>query len=100
MHSTRVADPASGRETRMLPRWKVILHDDPVTTFEFARTVLRRFFSKSESEARRITREAHQTGSALADVLPFEVAEFKVEQVHSFARPRGYPLKATLEPVD
>jgi len=84
----------------MLPRWKVILHDDPVTTFEFARTVLRRFFFKTEEEARRITREAHETGSALAAVLPFEVAEFKVEQVHSFARPRGYPLKASLEPAD
>jgi len=100
MTSTRVAEPGPGQETRMIPHWKVILHDDPVTTFEFSHIVLRRFFGKSDAEARRIAREAHNTGSVLVAVLPFELAEFKVDQVHSFARPRGYPLKATLEPAD
>ena len=64
------------------------------------RGVLRQVFEKSESEAYRITREAHDTGSALVAVLSFEQAEFRCEQVRSLARPHGYPLTATMEPAD
>ena len=86
--------------TALAPRWKVIIHDDPVTTFDFVQDVLRKVFAKSQAEAHRITREAHDTGSALVDVLPLEQAEFRCEQVRSLARPRGYPLTMTLEPAD
>ena len=87
-------------ETRLAPRWKVIVHDDPITTFDFVLGVLRRVFAKSAGEAQRITREAHETGSALVDVLPLEQAEFRCEQVRSLARPHGFPLTMTLEPAD
>jgi ATP-dependent Clp protease adaptor protein ClpS len=87
-------------KTGLAPRWKVILHDDPVTTFDFVLGVLRKVFAKPAAEAYRITREAHDTGSALVDVLPLEQAEFRCEQVHSLARPLGFPLTATLEPAD
>jgi ATP-dependent Clp protease adaptor protein ClpS len=87
-------------KTSLAPRWKVILHDDPITTFEFVLGVLRRVFAKSANEAYRITREAHDTGVALADVLPFEQAEFRSEQVHSLARAQGFPLTVTIEPAD
>ncbi len=86
--------------TQLAPRWKVILHDDPITTFDFVLGVLRKVFAKSHGEAQRITREAHDTGSALVDVLPLEQAEFRREQVHSLARPQGFPLTVTLEPAD
>jgi ATP-dependent Clp protease adaptor protein ClpS len=92
------AEPAEA--TQLAPRWKVIIHDDPVTAFDFVLDVLRRVFAKPASEAYRITREAHDTGSALVDVLPLEQAEFRREQVHSLARPRGFPLVVTLEPAD
>lgn len=99
MPSTTVeAKPADS--TALAPRWKVILHDDPVTTFDFVQGVLRKVFAKSQAEAYRITREAHDTGSALVDVLPLEQAEFRCEQVRSLARPHGYPLTVTLEPAD
>jgi ATP-dependent Clp protease adaptor protein ClpS len=100
MPTTTTADPKTGSETKLAPRWKVILHDDPVTTFDFVLEVLRKVFAKSQSEAYRITREAHDTGSALVDVLPLEQAEFRRDQVRSLARPHGYPLVVTLEPAD
>lgn len=86
--------------TQLAPRWKVILHNDPVTSFDFVLGILRKVFAKSAPEAARITREAHETGSALVDVLPLEQAEFRREQVHSLARPQGFPLTVTLEPAD
>jgi ATP-dependent Clp protease adaptor protein ClpS len=88
--------PETDEKTALAPRWKVIVHDDPVTTFEFVLEVLRSVFAKPQSEAYRITREAHETGSAVADVLPLEQAEFRCEKVHSL----GFPLTLTLEPAD
>lgn len=97
---TTIVEPKPRDSTRLAPRWKVILHDDPVTTFDFVLGVLRRVFAKSAGEAQRITREAHETGSALVDVLPLEQAEFRCEQVRSLARPHGFPLTTTIEPAD
>lgn len=95
-----IARTETRSETHLAPRWKVILHDDPVTTFDFVVGLVRRVFGKTPVEAWRITREVHESGSALAAVLPFEQAEFRVEQVRSLARPRGFPLTATMEPAD
>ena len=86
--------------TQLAPLWKVVLHDDPVTSFEFVVVVLRTVFAKTANEAYRITREAHDTGAAVADVLPLETAEFRRDQVHSLARQQGFPLTVTLEPAD
>src|SRR5262245_29620930 len=95
-----IVETGTSNSTKLAPRWKVILHNDPVTTFDFVLGVLRKVFAKSASEAQRITREAHETGSALVDVLPLEQAEFRQEQVRSLARPHGFPLTVTLEPAD
>jgi ATP-dependent Clp protease adaptor protein ClpS len=100
MAATTVTDPDTRARTELAPRWKVILHDDPVTTFPFVLALLQRVFAKSRAEAYRITREAHDTGSALADVLPLEQAEFRRDQAHSLARAEGFPLTLTLEPAD
>ena len=97
---TTTVETKPSDSTKLAPRWKVILHNDPVTTFDFVLDVLRKVFAKSAGEAQRITREAHETGSALVDVLPLEQAEFRCEQVHSLARPHGFPLTATIEPAD
>ncbi len=95
-----IVEAKPSEETALAPRWKVILHDDPVTTFDFVQGILRKVFAKSQAESYRITRAAHDTGSALVDVLPLEQAEFRCEQVRSLARPHGYPLTLTLEPAD
>lgn len=86
--------------TAPVPLWKVLVHDDPVTTFEFVQSMLGKSFGKATGEARRIAQEANDTGVALVTVLPLETAEFKVEQAHLAARAAGYPLTFTLEPAN
>ena len=78
----------------------MILHNDDVTTFEFVTDLLKSLFHKPQAEAVRLTHEVHETGSALIVVVSFERAELYVEQVRSLARPRGFPLTATMEPAD
>jgi len=85
-------------ETRVSPRWKVILHDDDVTTIDFVVQLLVRLFHKDRMEAERLTNEVDQSGSAVVEITTFERGELYVEQVRSTARPYGFPLCATLEP--
>src|SRR5262245_32599941 len=90
-------DPATltAERTRTVPQYKVILLNDDVTTFEFVTRLLVRVFGKPLEEARALTLEVHQSGSALITVTTFEHAELYVEQIRSLARPRGFPLTAT-----
>ncbi len=94
-----VAEPETAQQTTLAPRWKVLLHDDPVTTFDFVIGLLIAVFQKEPTEAVRLTYEVHETGVALITVTSRERAELYVEQVHSLARPRGFPLTASIEPV-
>lgn len=84
-------------EKRVAPRWKVLLLNDDVTTFEFVTDLLVSLFRHPRAEARRLTQEVHDTGSAIVAITSLERAELYVEQVRSLARPRGFPLTATLE---
>lgn len=84
--------------TRLAPRWKVLLHNDDTTTFEFVTGLLVSLFRKDEAEAERLTWEVHDKGAAVVEITSYERGELYVEQVRSLARPRGYPLCATLEP--
>lgn len=93
--------PETGTEqrTQLAPRWKVLLHDDDVTTFEFVIVLLITVFQKEPEEAVRLTKEVHDTGAALVTVTSLERAELYLEQVRSLARPQGFPLVATMEPA-
>jgi ATP-dependent Clp protease adaptor protein ClpS len=86
-------------EVWMPPPWRVILHDDPVTTMDFVVWLLEHLFHKAHEDATRLMLEVHQTGAAVVTVCPRERAELYVEQVASLARPRGFPLTASCEPV-
>ena len=102
MPKTAVVEPEQDTrgQTRLAPRWKVILHNDDITTFAFVTALLKSLFHKPQAEAVRLANEAHTTGSALITVVSFERAELYVEQVRSLARPQGFPLTATIEPAD
>lgn len=93
-----VPDTVTLTNTEIAPRWKVIFHNDEVTTFEFVIAVIVRFFGHSLSTARGLTEEIHLTGSAVIAVLAYEEAEFRQEQVTSVARGLGFPLTVTIEP--
>lgn len=82
-----------------MPPWKVLLHNDETTTFEFVIWLLITVFQKSADEAVNLTWAIHNADVALVCVTHKERAELYVEQVHSLARPRGFPLAASIEPA-
>ncbi len=89
----------TSEHTELAPQWKVLLLNDDVTTVEFVIWLLKKVFHKPHTEAVRLTWEVHDTGAALITVTNLERAELYVEQVRSLARPRGFPLTATIEPA-
>jgi ATP-dependent Clp protease adaptor protein ClpS len=69
----------------LAPPWRVILHNDDVTTMEFVVWLLESLFRKSAPEAYRLMMEVHTRGLGVAAVCAQERAELYVEQVHSLA---------------
>ena len=77
---------------RLLPPWKVILHNDDVNDILKVVNVVRQLTHLSKEEALVRTLEAHETGVALLLVTHQERAELYTEQ---FAT---YKLTVTAEP--
>lgn len=86
------------KKTKNHPMYRVLIHNDDVTDGMFVITVLLEVFKKEWGEAERITNEAHRKGLALVAVMPLELAELRVDQAHSKARAKKFPLKLTYEP--
>ncbi len=71
------------QQTRVLPPYRVILHNDDVNTFEHVILAILKLTPLKEPEAVARTIEAHETGSALLLVTHKERAELYVEQFAS-----------------
>ncbi len=79
--------------------YRVILLNDDYTTFDFVIEILKTVFKKSEEEAINLTLKVDREGSASVGVYPYEIAQMKVEKVHSLSRSVGFPLRAKIEEV-
>jgi len=79
------------------PMYKVFLLNDDYTTMDFVVEVLMFVFKKSLEEATQIMLNIHKRGMGLCGIYSFEIAETKVDTVHTFARERDFPLKCTME---
>ena len=93
-------DERTDSAARLAPLYRVLVHNDDVTTMDFVVRVLQTVFHKPPGEALEIMLTAHQTGVALVAVLPLEHAELKVDQAHSLARAAKFPLTFTCEPEE
>jgi ATP-dependent Clp protease adaptor protein ClpS len=78
-------------------RWKVILLNDDTTPMEFVIGVLTDIFKHSVDSARDIMLQVHETGSGVAGVYSFEIAEAKAVDATNTARTNNYPLQIKLE---
>jgi ATP-dependent Clp protease adaptor protein ClpS len=78
-------------------RWKVILINDDVTPVDFVVTLLMDVFKHDPNSAGNITMQIHETGSGIAGVYNFEIAEIKSVESTSLARAAGYPLQIKME---
>ena len=84
---------------RVVPMWKVIFHNDDVTTMDFVVKALIRYFGHTTPRAQEVMLTIHRTGVGIAGTFPLEVAELKADQTISAARP-WFPLQVTLETAD
>ncbi len=79
-------------------RYVVVFHNDDYTTQEFVVHVLMKFFHKDVTEATHLMLHVHVRGWAAVGVFTRDVAESKVEQVMTYAKHSGHPLRCSAEP--
>ena len=77
--------------------WKVIFINDDQTPMELVIVLLTQIFKHSESRAKEITLEIHNTGSGVAGIYPYEIAEQRVAEATTIARTNGSPLRIQAE---
>lgn len=80
-------------------RYRVLLHNDDVTTMDFVVSILCAVFHKSREEAVRIMLMVHQQGVGECGIFTQEIAESKVHLVIHQARLAEFPLNCTMEKV-
>ena len=78
--------------------YKVLLHNDDTTTFDFVILVLVQIFHRTVEDAMEITKNIHLNQVGIAG-SPYtrEIAEEKTLETVSFSRANGFPLTATFE---
>jgi ATP-dependent Clp protease adaptor protein ClpS len=79
-------------------RWKIIAHDDPITTMEFVVRIMVQVFKKPVIFAEAIMWQVHTEGQSVVDVLPKAEAEHRVRKATAVARLEGFPFRFTIEP--
>lgn len=85
-------------KVRLPSMYKVILHNDDTTTFDFVILVLTTIFFRTLDDAIEVTKAIHVEGFGIAGA-PFtkEIAEEKTDEVLALSRANGFPLTATFE---
>ena len=88
-----VLDKQTQRVRKTSPRYKVLLHNDPVNSMDYVVKTLRQVVPQlSEQDAISIMLETHNTGIGLVITCDIEPAEFYSESLKS----KG--LTSTIEP--
>lgn len=73
-------------------KYKVIMHNDDKTTFDFVIGILVRLFAKSHQEALEITTQVHNNNYAVVGLYSKEIAEQKSQDAVTIARQNGFIL--------
>lgn len=78
-------------------KFKVIFLNDDKTPMEHVVALLVKIFGHDEKSAAEITLEIHNTGSGVAGIYSFEIAEQKAIEATNISRSSNYPLKIQVE---
>jgi len=92
-----IANSETEEEVKKPSMYKVLLHNDDYTSMEFVVEILLFVFNKSIEDATMIMLKVHKEGIGVSGVYTYEVAETKVDTVHTLAREREFPLKCSME---
>jgi ATP-dependent Clp protease adaptor protein ClpS len=79
-------------------KYKVIVCNDDVTPIEFVISLLMIIFKHDKKTSYDLTYKIHHTGSAVAGIYTYEIAEQKGIDATTLARDSGYPLIIKIEP--
>lgn len=77
--------------------WKVVFFNDDKTPMDLVIAILKDIFNMSEEAATEVTLEIHNTGSAIAGIYPYEIAEQRAADAIVMARMNGAPLVVSAE---
>lgn len=77
--------------------WKVVFLNDDQTPMDLVIELLTSIFKHTITKAKEITLEIHETGSGIAGVYPFEIAEQRGVEATTIARANGSPLRIQVE---
>jgi ATP-dependent Clp protease adaptor protein ClpS len=86
------------QEEALEPLYRVIIHNDDVTPYDFVILILQKIFQLKPLEAEHVTFIAHTSGQAHVTTLPLTEAQKRVGKAHFAASLEGYPLMFTIEP--
>jgi ATP-dependent Clp protease adaptor protein ClpS len=87
-------------ETTLEPLFRILIHNDDVTPYDYVILVLATIFKLSHEMAEHITWVAHTSGIARVVTRPKSEAERLVKAAHAAARADGFPLTFSLEPEE
>ena len=99
-HTEPLIDSDVESRTALEPLYRVLIHNDDVTPYDYVIAVLRTIFNLSHELAEHVTWVAHTSGVARVVTLPRRKAQRLVDKAHMAARLDGYPLTFSLEPDD
>ena len=78
--------------------YRVLIHNDDVTTFEYVNYILHAVFLLSAEIADHIAWTTHENGYAVVVIRARPEAETLAKVANRLARSDGYPLTFTTEP--
>ncbi len=93
----KIADSETEEEVKEPSMYKVLLHNDDYTSMEFVVEILLSVFNKAIEDATITMMKVHKEGIGICGVYTYEIAETKVDTVHTLAWEREFPLKCTME---
>jgi ATP-dependent Clp protease adaptor protein ClpS len=93
------------QDTRIAPRWHVVLLNDDDHTYDYVIEMLMRLFGHSPERSFQLAREVDETGRVIVDTTSRERAELKQEQIHAYGRDKRLArsagsMSADLEPAE
>lgn len=94
---TIVIDRPDSAETDFGDMWRVLVHNDPITTFEYVIYILVDLFLLSTELAEHIAFTAHEKGEAVVVIRPKAEAQRLAKAAVGRARTDGYPLSFSVE---
>jgi ATP-dependent Clp protease adaptor protein ClpS len=77
--------------------YAVVLLNDDFTTRDFVVDILMIIFHKNPVEAKAIMLNVHHKGRGVVGNYTWDIAQTKVNQVHSIAKQYDFPLKCVVE---